>query len=82
MKDGLNKKFNSFGVYIEKVNVTNVIIPIDLRLALQQTTAYDVFLQNQVKFQENVRLRMMNDNDKTLRTLQRENEKKMLDLNN
>lgn len=34
MKDGLNKKFNRFGVYIEKVNVTNVIIPIDLRLAL------------------------------------------------
>lgn len=34
MKEGLNKKFNTLGVYIEKVNVTNVIIPIDLRIAL------------------------------------------------
>ena len=34
MKDELNKKFNSLGVYIEKVNVTNVIIPKDLRVAL------------------------------------------------
>ncbi len=46
MKEELNKRFNALGVYIEKVNVTNVIIPKDLRIALQQATAYDVFLQN------------------------------------
>jgi hypothetical protein len=60
----------------------NVIIPRDLRIALSQATTYDVFLQNQVKFQENVRLRMMNENNMTLRTLQRNNEKKMLELTN
>jgi hypothetical protein len=44
MREELNKKFNLLGVYIEKVNVTNVIIPKDLRIALMQATAYDVFL--------------------------------------
>ena len=39
----LNARFNSFGVYVEQVNVMNVIIPKDLRIALQQATAYDVF---------------------------------------
>lgn len=40
----LNGRFNNFGIYVEKVNVMNVIIPKDLRIALQQATAYDVFL--------------------------------------
>lgn len=69
----LNVRFNPFGIYIEKINVMNVIIPKDLRIALQQTTTYDVFLQNQVKFQENVRLRMMNEENMRLLTLKREN---------
>ena len=30
----LNMRFNQFGVYIEQVNVMNVIIPKDLRIAL------------------------------------------------
>lgn len=42
----LNGRFNTFGIYVEKVNVMNVIIPKDLRIALQQATTYDVFLQN------------------------------------
>lgn len=82
MMEELNRRFNEFGVYVERVNVMNVIIPKDLRIALSQATTYDVFLQNQVKFQENVKLRMMNDNNMTLQTLIRENQKKMLDLNN
>jgi len=47
----LNRRFSNFGVYFESVSVSNVIIPKDLREALQQTTAYDVFLQNQIRFQ-------------------------------
>lgn len=78
----LNRRFNEFGVYIEKVNVMRVIMPKDLRIALSQATAYDVFLQNQVKLQENVRLKMMNENNMTLQTLIRNNQKKMLELNN
>lgn len=35
MQEELNRKFNNLGVYIEKVNVTNVIVPKDLRIALQ-----------------------------------------------
>lgn len=60
----------------------NVIIPKDLRHALMQATTYDVFLQNQVKYQENVRLRMMNEENMRLQTLKRDNQKKMLELNN
>ncbi|CDW91625.1 UNKNOWN [Stylonychia lemnae] len=78
----LNNRFNQYGVYVEQVNVMNVIIPKDLRIALQQATAYDVFLQNQVRFQENVKLRLMNEENKKIQTLKRENQKKMLELNN
>jgi len=38
-------RFNKYGVYFEQVNLINVIIPRDLRIALQQATAYDVLLQ-------------------------------------
>ena len=47
----LNMKFNQYGVYMEQVNVMNVIVPKDLRNALQLATTYDVHLQNQVKYQ-------------------------------
>jgi len=30
----LNNRFNHYGVYVEQVNVMNVIIPRDLRVAL------------------------------------------------
>ena len=49
----LNMKFNQYGVYMEQVNVMNVIVPKDLRNALQLATTYDVHLQNQVKYQGN-----------------------------
>lgn len=51
MMDELNERFNKLGVYIERVDVMNVIIPRDLREALSHATAYDVHLQNQVKYQ-------------------------------
>lgn len=42
--EDLNKRFNYYGIYIELVNVMNVIIPKDLRYALQTATTYDVLL--------------------------------------
>lgn len=51
LMDDLNTRFNQYGVYIELVNVMNVIIPRDLRYALQTATTYDVLLQQQVKYQ-------------------------------
>jgi regulator of protease activity HflC (stomatin/prohibitin superfamily) len=41
----LQAKFGPYGVVIEQVNIMNVILPIDLRFALMQTTTFDVFLQ-------------------------------------
>jgi regulator of protease activity HflC (stomatin/prohibitin superfamily) len=51
LMDDLNRRFNQYGVYVELVNVMNVIIPKDLRHALQTATTYDVLLQQQVKYQ-------------------------------
>jgi hypothetical protein len=45
LQNDLNIRFNEYGVYFEQVNVMNVIIPRDLRNALQQATTYDVLLQ-------------------------------------
>ena len=44
LMDDLNLRFNQFGVYIQQVNVMNVIIPSDLRNALQTATTFDVLL--------------------------------------
>lgn len=51
LKSDLDIRFNKYGVYFEQVNVINVIIPKDLRYALQQATTFDVLLQQQVKYQ-------------------------------
>lgn len=40
----LKKVFEPYGVVIEQVNVMNVVLPVDLRFALMQTTNFDVFL--------------------------------------
>ena len=50
-------RFNQYGVYVEQVNVMNVIIPRDLRNALQLATTYDVLLQQQVKYQGTIIIR-------------------------
>lgn len=44
MKEQLCKKFAPYGVYIEQVNIMNVILPRDLREYLMFTTNYDVYL--------------------------------------
>lgn len=66
MMEQLNEKFNPYGVYIEQVNIMNVILPRDLRIALMHTTNFDVFLQKQVKAQENVLLMINNEENKKL----------------
>jgi len=45
MMQDLQAKFNPYGVVIEQVNIMNVILPRDLRIALMHTTNYDVYLQ-------------------------------------
>ena len=42
----------------------NIIIPRDLRFCLMQTTEFDVFLQKQVKHQENKMLVLKNNENK------------------
>jgi len=73
MKQELQKKFAPYGVVIEQVNIMNVILPRDLRIALMHTTNYDVFLQKQVKQQENRMLIINNSENKTLLRLKRDN---------
>ena len=65
----MNNRFNPLGVYFESVNIQNVIVPKDLRVALQATTAYDVHLQNQVKYQENTKIKINNEENISLLTL-------------
>jgi hypothetical protein len=69
----LQAKFNPYGVVIQQVNIMNVILPIDLRFCLMQTTTFDVFLQKQVKHQENKMLMINNSENKQLLRLKRDN---------
>jgi L-ribulose-5-phosphate 3-epimerase UlaE len=50
----------------------NVIIPRDLRVALMQTTGYDVYLQKQVKEQEYRLLCIENYENKSILKLKRD----------
>jgi regulator of protease activity HflC (stomatin/prohibitin superfamily) len=69
----LQDKFNPYGIVIEQVNVMNVILPIDLRFSLMQTTTFDVFLQKQVRQQQNRMLIINNNENKQLLRLKRDN---------
>jgi membrane protease subunit (stomatin/prohibitin family) len=60
----LQMRFKEYGVVIEQVNIMNVIIPRDLRIALMATTNYDVYLQKQVKEQEYKMIRIVNNENK------------------
>jgi hypothetical protein len=51
----------------------NVILPKDLRESLQNTTNYDVYLQKQVKHQENLLLTINNFENKKLLQIKRDN---------
>ena len=73
MKEELKKKFAPYGVVIEQVNIMNVILRRDLRVALMQTTNYDVYLQKQVKQQQNKMLIINNNENKQLLRLKRDN---------
>lgn len=66
MHQDLQKSFSDYGVYIEQVNIMNVIMPRDLREFLMHTTNYDVYLQKQVKEQGYKMLRLNNDENKKL----------------
>lgn len=59
MCEELNQKFNKLGVYIERLDIMNIIIPKDLRVVQAETSTYDVMLQKQLKFQENLRLKII-----------------------
>ena len=58
----------------------NVIIPRDLRIALMATTNYDVYLQKQVKEQEYKMIRIVNQENKTILKLKRDNMQKLFKL--
>jgi regulator of protease activity HflC (stomatin/prohibitin superfamily) len=73
MLENLRKKFAPYGVVIEQISLMQVILPIDLRFALQQTTTFDVFLQRQVKQQENFMLMISNNENKKIQKLKRDN---------
>jgi hypothetical protein len=73
----LHEKFKGYGVVIDQVNCMNIIVPRELREYLQHTTNYDVYLQKQVKVQENKLLRLNNGEKMRLLTLKRENFKKL-----
>jgi len=69
----LAEKFSIYGVVIEQVNIMNVILPRDLRVCLMETTNYDVYLQKQVKWQENKLLIVTNNENKSILKLKRDN---------
>lgn len=69
----MKEKFSIYGVVIEQVNVMNVILPRDLRVCLMETTNYDVYLQKQVKWQENKLLIVCNNENKSILKLKRDN---------
>ena len=78
--DVLIGRFKEYGVVIEQVNIMNVIIPKDLRVALMATTNYDVYLQKQVKEQEFKMIRINNVENKSLLKLKRDNMQELFRL--
>jgi regulator of protease activity HflC (stomatin/prohibitin superfamily) len=76
----LAKKFEIYGVVIEQVNIMNVILPRDLRVCLMETTNYDVYLQKQVKWQENKILCVTNNENKAILKLKRDNMQELFKL--
>ena len=58
----------------------NIIIPKDLRFCLMQTTEFDVYLQKQVKQQDNKMLILRNNENKEILRLKRDNIQKLFSL--
>jgi hypothetical protein len=61
----------AYGVVISQVNIMNIIIPRDLRIALMATTNFDVYLQKQVRHQYYKLLLLKNEENKSINTLRR-----------
>jgi hypothetical protein len=80
--DSMAEKFLPYGVVIEQVNIMFVVLPRQLRLFLWETTNYDVFLQKQQKAQENILLRLGNEENKKMLQLKRDNQQLIFALNN
>ena len=76
----LKERFIEYGVVIEQVNIMNVIIPRDLRVALMATTNYDVYLQKQVKEQEYKMIKIVNTENKAILKLKRDNMQELFKL--
>ena len=49
VNEGLNKKFNQFGVFFEHVAITAVKLPGEIENTLSETTLFDIKLQKQIK---------------------------------
>ena len=62
----MQEKFEPYGVVIEQVNIESVVVPQELRHVWMGTTRNDVFLQKQVKFQENKMLIIRNWENKKM----------------
>lgn len=67
------EKFKPYGVVIEQVNVMYVLLPREVRDVLMMTTQNDVYLQKQVKQQQNTMLKITNAENKKMLNLQRDN---------
>ena len=57
----LNHKFQTFGIYFETCNVTNVHVSAELTQALEQKTKIKYQLANHVKDYENKKLTLENE---------------------
>jgi hypothetical protein len=71
----LNEKFDPFGVLFSNATIVNVSLPQDLATALENATAYDARMRQQIRSQE-FNLKVLNDdNDQQLKALFLENER-------
>ena len=73
----LYAKFINYGVVLELINIMAVVLPNDLRIALNDATNYDVFLQKQVKQHKYTILKNNYDEQYAILTLQRNNMQEM-----
>lgn len=79
LKD-LNESFNHYGVYFESAAIMSIRIPRQLREDLQNTTVYDVLLQNQIKKQQYEQLKLINHENQELQEVRRHNHRRLVEL--
>jgi len=71
----LNRKFEVFGLLFSNATIVNVQLPQDLATALENATAYDAKMRQQIRSQEFALKVLNDDNDQQLKTLNLENER-------